>query len=111
MKKIKLAFLGVGDVAQRDYLPELHRLHDKMELVAVCGKSARRVQSVAEQYGAQKWYTDYAQMLRDAEIDAIANLTPIQLHFETTRAALEAGKHVYTEKPLASNVADARILA
>ncbi|HZQ09950.1 MAG TPA: Gfo/Idh/MocA family oxidoreductase [Anaerolineae bacterium] len=111
MNKIKLAFLGVGDVAQRDYLPELHRLYDKIELVAVCGKSEARVKRVAEQYGARKWYTDYSQMLHEANIDAIANLTPIQLHFEITRAALQAGKHVYSEKPLASNVADARILA
>ena len=111
MNKIKLAFLGVGDVAQRDYLPELHRLTDKIELVAVCGLSQERAARVAEQYGAQTWYTDYGKMLREADIDAVANLSPIQAHFETTRAALQAGKHVYSEKPLASNVADAHTLA
>lgn len=111
MNKIKLAFLGVGDVAQRDYLPELYRLREKIELVAVCGLSQARARRVAEEYGAPAWYTDYAQMLREADVDVIANLSPIQAHFETTRAALQAGKHVYSEKPLGSNVADARTLA
>lgn len=108
--KIRLAFLGVGDVAQRDYLPELHRLAEKIELVAVCGKQETRARTVAEQYNAQ-WFTDYARMLNDCEFDAVVNLTPIPLHFETTLAALRASKHVYSEKPLASNVTDARALA
>lgn len=108
--KTRLAFLGVGDVAQRDYLPELHRLADTIELVAVCGKSETRARAVAEQYNAQ-WYTDFARMLDECEFDALVNLTPIQLHFDTTLAALRAGKHVYTEKPLASNAGDARPLA
>jgi predicted dehydrogenase len=111
MNKIRLAFLGVGDVAQRDYFPELYRLQNQIELVAVCGKSERRARHVAEQYHARTWYTDAAQMYAECEIDAVANLTPIQAHFETTLAALRAGKHVYSEKPLASRVADARELA
>lgn len=108
MPKIKLAFLGVGDVAQRDYLPELHRLADRVELVAVCGRTPERTRAVAEKYHAGAWFTDYARMLAEVEIDAVINLTPIQLHTDTTLAALEAGKHVYTEKPVASNVSDAR---
>ena len=110
MTKIKLAILGVGDVAQRDYLPELQRLAEKIELVAVCGKHETRARTVAQQYNAQ-WFTDYARMLTDCQFDALVNLTPIQLHFETTLAALRANKHVYSEKPLASNVAHARALA
>lgn len=108
--KIKLAFLGVGDVAQRDYLPELSRIQEKIELVAVCGKNETRARAAAEQYNAQ-WFTDYARMLQECAFDALVNLTPIQLHFETTLAALRAGKHTFSEKPLASSVADARTLA
>lgn len=108
MDKIRLALLGVGDVAQRDYLPELHRLAGRVELVAVCGKSELRARAVAEQYAVPNWYTDYAKMFASNDIDAVANLTPIQLHLETTLAALQAEKHVYTEKPLASNVVAAK---
>jgi predicted dehydrogenase len=107
MGKLKLAFLGCGDVAQRDYLPELHRLRDRAELVAVCGRSEGRARDVATLYGVPAWYTDYERMLAESDIDAVINLTPIQLHTETTLAALQAGKHVYSEKPLAALPRDA----
>lgn len=107
MNKTKLALLGVGDVAQRDYLPEFHRLADRAEIVAACGRTASRVQAVADQYNIPFRYTDYGQMLAETEAEAVINLTPIQTHLETTLAALAAGKHVYTEKPVASTVADA----
>jgi predicted dehydrogenase len=110
MTPFKLAFLGVGDVAQRDYLPELHRLADRVEIVAVCGRTPERTRVVAEQYQAGAWYTDYGRMLAEVDVDAVINLTPIQSHAATTLAALEAGKHVYTEKPVAGSVEDARRL-
>lgn len=107
MHKTKLALLGVGDVAQRDYLPEFHRLADRAEIVAACGRTESRVRAVAQQYSIPAWYTDYAAMLAATDAEAVINLTPIQAHVETTLAALEAGKHVYTEKPVASTVHDA----
>jgi predicted dehydrogenase len=107
MAKLKLALLGVGDVAQRDYLPEFHRLADRAEIVAACGRTAERVHAVADQYGIVQRYTDYRQMLAETDAVAVINLTPIQLHFETTKAALAAGKHVYSEKPVAGSVAEA----
>jgi predicted dehydrogenase len=107
MHKIKLALLGVGDVAQRDYLPEFHRLEARAEIVAACGRTEARVRTVAEQYEIAAWYTDYQRMLVETEAEAVANLTPIQLHHETTLAALQAGKHTYTEKPVASTVSGA----
>ena len=111
MSTIKIALLGCGDVAQRDYLPELKRLGDRVELVAICGRSEDRSRRVAREYGVPRWYTDYRRMLTETEAAAILNLTPIQLHGETTLAALQAGKHVYSEKPVAASVAEARQLA
>lgn len=112
MDKIRLAFLGCGDVAHRDYLPELHRLSDRIELVAVCGMSEARAQATATDYGFRSWYHrgDYQQMLQENDIDAVVNLTPIQRHAETTLALLQADKHVYSEKPLATTVAEAQRL-
>jgi predicted dehydrogenase len=106
-QRLKVAVLGCGDVAQRDYLPEMHRLQDRVEMVAVCGRSEARARTVAEQYGIDAWFTDYRQMLTQGEAEAVINLTPIQLHAETTLACLQAGKHVYSEKPAATTVADA----
>ncbi len=108
--RLRLAILGPGDVAHRDYLPEFHRIADRAEIVAVCGRSEARARAVAEQHGAA-WFTDEARMLEDTPIDALVNLTPIQAHFETTLMALEAGLHVYSEKPLAGSVSEGRRLA
>jgi predicted dehydrogenase len=105
---LKLALLGCGDVAQRDYLPEMHRLIGRAEIVAVCGRTPNRAREVAAQYGIPDWYDDYERMLAESDVDAVINLTPIQTHVDTTLAALRAGKHVYSEKPLATSLAEAR---
>lgn len=113
MEKIKLALLGCGDVAQRDYLPEFHRLGDQAEIVAAAARTPTRLHALADQYQIPHRYTDYREMLAAISqpgptwADAVINLTPIQAHTETTLAALAAGKHVYTEKPVATTVADA----
>ncbi len=107
MDRLKVAILGCGDVAQRDYLPEMHRLAGRVEVVAVCGRREARVREVAGQYGIPAIFTDYRRMLAEMTADAIVNLTPIQLHAETTLACLTAGKHVYSEKPAAASVEEA----
>jgi predicted dehydrogenase len=107
---LKLALLGCGDVAQRDYLPEFHRLAHRADLVAVCGRTEARTHKVADEYGVPDWYTDFGRMLVETEIDAVINLTPIQAHAETTLMALEAGKHVYSEKPAATSTGQAERL-
>jgi predicted dehydrogenase len=105
---VKLALIGCGDVAQRDYLPEMHRLDGRAEIVAVCGRSLGRARDVAARYGIPAWYDDLDRMLAESGADGAINLTPIQAHTETTLAALRAGKHVYSEKPVATSLADAR---
>ncbi|MGQ0636426.1 MAG: Gfo/Idh/MocA family protein [Planctomycetaceae bacterium] len=106
MRKLRLALIGCGDVAHRDYLPEFHRLADRAELVAVCGRSDNRARATAAQYGIPAWYTDYALLLAEVEADAVINLSPIQHHAEIDLAVLESGRHVYSEKPVAGSVRD-----
>lgn len=98
---LRLGVIGVGDVAQRNYLPEMHRLADLVEVVAVAGSGEPRARAVAERFGFPAWTTGYEALLRRDDVDAVLNLTPIGLHEEVIEAALRAGKHVYTEKPLA----------
>lgn len=104
--RVRIAILGPGDVAGRDYLPEFHRLEDRAEIVAVCGRGQERARTVAGDLGVP-WFTDQSLMNAETEIDATINLTPIQAHEATTRTALEAGHHVYSEKPLAMSIAAA----
>ena len=109
MSKLPIAFIGVGDVATRDYLPEFHRIADRTEIVAMCGRTPERVAAVAREYGAAP-FTDYRQMLAECGAEAVVNLTPVQLHAETNLAAIAAGKHLYSEKTFAATVAEASAL-
>jgi len=108
VRPLRLAVIGVGDVAQRDYLPEAHRLAGIAELTVVCGRHPDRARSVAERY-ASRWSTDYQEAI-DSDVDAVVNLTPVDVHYEINRAALRGGRHVYTEKPVAASAAEAREL-
>jgi predicted dehydrogenase len=107
--RLRVALLGPGDVAGRDYLPEFHRIADRAEIVAVCGRGEARARTLGDELGVP-WFTDEARMLEQVDVDVVMNLTPIQAHDETTRTALEAGAHVYSEKPFASSVAEGRRL-
>jgi predicted dehydrogenase len=106
---VRLGVIGVGDVAQRDYLPEIGRLEPEAVVVAVAGAGERRVHDVAKRLGVAA-HVGYASLLADGEVDAVLNLTPAKLHDDVNAAALAAGKHVYSEKPLAMTAARARSL-
>src|SRR3954454_18607781 len=104
---LRLACIGVGDVAQRDYLPELARLSDSFTMTVACGRTEHRVRATAERWGIPRWTTSYADAVAAEDVDVVVNLTPYALHAPFTLAAMEAGKHVYSEKPLAPSAADA----
>lgn len=108
---LRLAIVGVGDVAQRDYLPELGRLADRVEAVVACARGEERARDVAERFEIPRWTTSYQEAVNADDVDAVVNLTPFSLHVDVTLAALEAGKHVYSEKPLALTSAEARVIA
>jgi predicted dehydrogenase len=103
---VRLAVIGAGDVAQRDYLPELPRLGERAEAIVVCARSGERARDVADRFGIPRWTTSYEEAVGAEDVDAVLNLTPFSLHLEVTLASLAAGKHVYSEKPLALNISD-----
>ena len=81
-------------------------------LVAVCGRTEDRAAEAARRYGYEGYYTDWRRMLEDDRIQLFDNSSPDHMHVEPSIAALEAGKHVICEKPMALNTADAaRMLA
>jgi predicted dehydrogenase len=85
--------------------PALHDLA-LSEFVAVSRAQSDLAESFAKQFGAKRWYSDWHDMLRDGEIDAVYIATQVHLHAAQTVAAAEAGKHVLCEKPMALNVAE-----
>jgi len=106
---IKVGFIGCGGIANQKHFPGMAQ-EKGVELVAFCDIVKERAEKGAKEFGAPgaKVYTQYKDLLADPAIDAVHVLTPNVVHCEITVAALEAGKHVLCEKPMAATTADAK---
>ena len=104
-----LGIIGCGDVANRTYLPALDEL-GRANLTAFFDVAAERAEAAAARYPGAKAYTTLAEFLAHPGLDGVLNLTPAPFHRDTTKAALDAGLHVLSEKPIAPSVADAQEL-
>jgi predicted dehydrogenase len=107
MDKIKIGIIGCGDIAFRSYLPAIHQLADRVELVATCDRDKARAQQAGAEYSARQSFTDADAMLAQSDLDGVVILTPMRHHGPLAIAALEAGKHVYVEKVMAVELAQA----
>lgn len=101
--KINVGIIGTGNISPT-YIKGC-RAFDVLNLVACADLDTERAKAVVKEYDVPKAYT-VDQMLADPDIQMIINLTVPKAHAEISIAALEAGKHVYSEKPLATNLAD-----
>jgi len=99
-------------IATVDYgiLPNFAAMADKAEIVAIAAPVLDRAKRVAVEYGIPAWFSSVEEMLSSVDLDAVVNLTPIPVHFETSLAILEAGKHLVTEKPIATTLDEANTL-
>jgi len=104
-EKLRVGVIGTG-FAGRAHM-EGYKNAEEADLIAVCDLSKERVQEAAEKYGIPKVFTDYEEMLKMSELDAISVCLPNFMHMPVTVAGLEAGKHVLCEKPLAANAEQA----
>ncbi|WP_079908162.1 Gfo/Idh/MocA family protein [Paenibacillus sp. 32352] len=111
-KKLKVAVIGCGGIAKGKHLPSLAKL-EQVELVAFCDIIVERAEQAAEKYGVAgaKVYEDYRELLNDKSIQVVHVCTPNDSHADISIAALESGKHVMCEKPMAKTAADARRMA
>ncbi len=80
-------------------------------IVALCDVDRRRLAEAGEQYPAARQYADFRRMLEQKDIDAVVVSTPDHTHAAASLPAMELGKHIYCEKPLASSIHDARRMA
>jgi predicted dehydrogenase len=104
---VKLAIVGCGYVA--DFYLRTLAFHPELELVAVCDRDPARAKTVADRYGA-RCYDDLDALLGDRDVQLVVNLTNPSSHYEVSRTCLDAGRHVYSEKPLAMTLPEAREL-
>jgi predicted dehydrogenase len=107
-KQLQVGVLGAGMIATFDYgyLPNLGGV-DKVKVVAIADTNFAAAQDVASRFGIPQTYRGLDEMLAEAPIDAVLNLTPIPVHAQTSLQILEAGKHLASEKPFATTLEDA----
>jgi predicted dehydrogenase len=111
--KIRLGLIGAsvkGTWSARSHLPALQPSSD-VELTAVCTTKADSAEAARRAWGARLAFDDYRKMVASPEIDAVAVVVRVPSHYAPTKAALEAGKHVYCEWPLGRTTAEAVELA
>ncbi len=110
MSKIKVAIIGVGGIANMHI--KSYQADDRCEVYAICDINPARLELMGKKYGIARRYTDKDQMLAELpEIDVVSVCTWNSAHAECTIAALNAGKHVLCEKPMAMNAAEAKAMA
>jgi predicted dehydrogenase len=101
--------IGAGILGQEHALVFSHT--PEVELVAVCDVDADRAKTVARKFGARTWYTDYQELLKNPDIQAVSIATPDFAHRDITLAAAQAGKDILVEKPLATRLEEAEEVA
>ena len=108
MRTVRVAIVGCGNVAEK-YVPHLQQ-SDAVELIAVCDPLVDRAHSFAQAYSIEHTFQDVDQMLWTLDFELFVNLTPMPLHASINRKALEAGRNVWCEKPIATDLAEAQSL-
>ena len=106
MNKIKWGILGTANIAKWCTIPGMKQA-EHCELYAIAGRSLEKAQLFAKEYGFEKAYGSYDELIQDAEVQAVYIPLPNDIHLKWVKAALQAGKHVLCEKPLALNAAEA----
>ena len=102
MKPIRTAIFGTGFMG-RVHLEAVRRV-ESVEAAAIAGRNVEAAQQLGAGFSISAIATDYREILRDPEIDAVHICTPNAQHFPMAKDAIEAGKHVLCEKPLATSV-------
>ncbi|TMQ52417.1 MAG: Gfo/Idh/MocA family oxidoreductase [Candidatus Eisenbacteria bacterium] len=109
-KNLQLGLVGVGAVAQIAHIPTLKRT-EGLELAALCDRDPEKAARVAQKFQIPRVHARFDDLLADEAIDAVDICTPNFLHAPMASAALEAGKHVLSERPLARSAEEAAAMA
>src|ERR671910_699396 len=106
-KKVRWGVLSTAQIGRNHVIPAM-KAGTLTEIVAIASRDEQRARNAAAELGIPKAYGSYEALLSDPDIDAIYNPLPNHLHASLTIQALEAGKHVLCEKPIAINADEAR---
>lgn len=108
MRRLRVGVLGLGAFGESHI--RAYQALPHVEIAAVASRRPDRAREVAERFGILRWYGSHQELIDDPEIDAVSITTAEHEHRDPAVAALEAGKHVLVEKPIASTLEDARAI-
>src|SRR6266571_4960758 len=103
--KVRIGVIGLGIMGEQ--YARIYNAHPLATVTGVCNRSRKRLDEVGDKYGIEARYTDYAEMLGAAPVDAVCVASPDFAHYEPVKAALVAGKHVLCEKPFTTLLSEA----
>ncbi|MGM0367505.1 MAG: Gfo/Idh/MocA family protein [Actinomycetota bacterium] len=104
-KKVKVAIIGLGFGA--DFIP-IYQKHPDAELYAICRRNKQELDKCGEKYNVDRRFTNYKDILKIGEVDAIHVVTPVSTHAEIVLDCLNAGKHVASTVPMATSIDDCK---
>lgn len=104
-----MGIVGAGSIAVRGIMPHLSQedVQDRVRLAAVCDPVPGRAEAARERFGVGKAFVEYADLLANGDVDAVTIASPIGLHYQQGKMALEAGKHIHFNKTMTTTVAEA----
>ncbi len=106
-KKVRVAIVGLGFGAE--FIP-IYQAHPNADMVAVCRRNKKELDACGDRFGVKTRYTDFNDLLKDPNVDAVHINSPIADHAPQSIAALKAGKHVASTVPAATTVEECRQL-
>jgi predicted dehydrogenase len=106
MEKLKCGIIGTGGIFTK-YIDGYSAVSDEVEIAAICDIDEKKANEIAEKYQIPSVYSDYQKLLSRPDIDFVCICLPNDMHAPVTIQALESGKHVHCEKPMAMNAEQA----
>lgn len=109
MDRCKVGILGCGNISST-YVADIQTFYKELQIVACANRSPEKAKALAEQFGIPKAYTP-EELLQDPEVELVINLTPPQSHVQLNKQILSVGKHLFSEKPFAPTLEQAKEVA
>lgn len=106
---VRMGIVGAGTIAQRGIMPHLSQedVQDRVRLQAVCDPVPGRAEAMARKFDIPHHFTTFEELIEQGDVDAVSLCTPINLHYEQGKAALQAGKHLHVNKTMTTTVDEA----
>jgi predicted dehydrogenase len=107
MNKLRIGMIGAGGIAAKLHFPELAEESRRAQVTLIAGRRESRLRFFRDRYGVPRFTHRYEDVINDAHIDGVIVATPHPQHVEWGIKALRAGKHLYMQKPLCGDMAEA----